>query len=120
MRFVTDAPVLGPAPWRWRRRRGASPVLAWDTGHLQGLLDSTPAGGRVQANSTPHSPAWAATSQGGLPPGTISDICSPDPVALKRPVGLVPPHPAVTRMLRDAFRRRSCPIAWCNSTAWTG
>jgi hypothetical protein len=51
----------------------ATPAFAWDTSYLQGLLNATPAGGWVQANTTPFSSAWATQAQGGLPPGTYSN-----------------------------------------------
>lgn len=46
---------------------------AWDMSYLQSLLDATPTGGWVQANTTPFSSAWASAEQGGLPPGSYSN-----------------------------------------------
>ncbi|MFY7855053.1 MAG: PEP-CTERM sorting domain-containing protein [Rubrivivax sp.] len=48
-------------------------VHAQDLSYLQSLLANTPAGGWVQANTTPFSSAWATEAQGGLPSGSYSD-----------------------------------------------
>lgn len=49
------------------------PAHAQDLSYLQSLLANTPAGGWVQANTTPFSAAWATEAQGGLPPSSYSD-----------------------------------------------